>query len=590
MPASVADAEPDQLIALRVAAAAIADAGGESQLPDRDRVGIILGRGGYIGPGLARLDQRVKTAQQLVRTLAELVPALDASELAKIRSAFTDAIGPTHPDGAIGLVPNLAASRVANRLDLRGPAYTVDAACASSLVAVDQAMGELATGRCDVMLAGGVHHCHDITFWSVFSQLGALSAAEQIRPFDSRADGILIGEGTGVVVLKRLADAERDGDRVYAVIRGCAVASDGRAASLSSPDPGGQIRAVRQAWRAAGLDPLAPGSVGLIEAHGTATRAGDQAELTTLREVFGPPTETGPAVIGTVKSMIGHTMPAAGVAGLVKAALALFHQTLPPTLHCEQPNPELVRTRFAPIETARPWSTVDGQPRRAGVNAFGFGGINAHVVLEEGSPARSGRPVAVAEPDRVLLLSGEKPSRTGRCAGPTGRERTSAARTDRWPVPAGDCRTDHETARGGPESGGSAGRLAWPQRHLVQPTPSPGRPHGSYGLHLSWSGSGIRSQRRGYRRAFRPASGESDQRQPRSAQHQRDPGRPIAGCGAPPVANGAGCRRRAQRRRVDRDDRRGCVRRGGLGRDAGPGRPGFAAGAWRGVRCPWMCV
>jgi acyl transferase domain-containing protein/phosphopantetheinyl transferase len=405
MPSSVADAEPDQLIALHVAAAAIADAGGESLLPDRDRIGIVLGRGGYIGPGLARLDQRVRTAQQLVRTLAELVPDLADDQLERVRNAFTDAIGPTQPDAAIGLVPNLAASRVANRLDLRGPAYTVDAACASSLVAVDQAIGELATGRCDLMLAGGVHHCHDITFWSVFTQLGALSAGQQIRPFDSRADGILIGEGTGVVVLKRLADAKRDGDRIYAVIRGSAVASDGRVASLSSPDAGGQVRAVRQAWKIAGLDPAESGSVGLIEAHGTATRAGDRVELETLREVFGPADDTGRAVIGTVKSMIGHTMPAAGVAGLVKAALALHHQTLPPTLHCEEPNPALDLTRFEPIATAKPWSTVDGQPRRAGVNAFGFGGINAHVVLEEADSAP--HTVEVREPDQMLLFSGE---------------------------------------------------------------------------------------------------------------------------------------------------------------------------------------
>ncbi|WP_143664350.1 polyketide synthase, partial [Streptomyces murinus] len=220
MPAAVPGTEPDQLIALDVAAAALADAGGERGLPARDRIGVILGRGGYLTPGLARLDQRVRTAGQLVRTLGELVPDLSSAQLDRVRAAFTERLGPDRPEAAIGLVPNLAASRIANRLDLRGPAYTVDAACASSLVAVDQAVGELSAGRCDMMLAGGVHHCHDITLWSVFSQLRALSPTERIRPFHRDADGILIGEGTGVVVLKRLADAERDGDRVYAVIRG----------------------------------------------------------------------------------------------------------------------------------------------------------------------------------------------------------------------------------------------------------------------------------------------------------------------------------------------------------------------------------
>ncbi|MEU6199156.1 beta-ketoacyl synthase N-terminal-like domain-containing protein [Streptomyces sp. NPDC047061] len=441
MPNSVPGTEPDQLIALDVAAAAIADAGGEDRLPDRRRIGVVLGRGGYLTPGLVRLDQRVRTAGQLVRTLGELVPDLTPGQLARVREAFTERLGPASPEHAIGLVPNLAASRIANRLDLRGPAYTVDAACASSLVAVDQAVTELTAGRCDVMLAGGVHHCHDITLWSVFSQLRALSPSQRIRPFHRDADGILIGEGTGVVVLKRLADAERDGDRVYAVIRGTGVASDGRTAGLVNPDPGGQTHAVRQAWRAAGLDPAAPHSVGLLEAHGTATPAGDAAELTTLAEVFGPDGHSDErAVLGSVKSMIGHTMPAAGVAGLVKAALALHHATLLPTLHCDDPHPALAATRFRTLDRAAPWETAPGQPvRRAGVNAFGFGGINAHVVLEEAPGNRApavgrGRgstasgvaeateaaapgatdvtaPLAakVTEPERILLLAADTP-------------------------------------------------------------------------------------------------------------------------------------------------------------------------------------
>ncbi|MER7838002.1 beta-ketoacyl synthase N-terminal-like domain-containing protein [Streptomyces sp. NPDC096040] len=411
MPSSVDGTEPDQLIALDVAAAAIADAGGEDRLPDRHRIGVVLGRGGYLTPGLVRLDQRVRTAGQLVRTLGELVPDLTPGQLARVREAFTERLGPASPESAIGLVPNLAASRIANRLDLRGPAYTVDAACASSLVAVDQAVTELAAGRCDLMLAGGVHHCHDITLWSVFSQLRALSPSQRIRPFHREADGILIGEGTGVVVLKRLADAERDGDRVYAVIRGTGVASDGRTAGLVNPDPGGQAHAVRQAWRAAGLDPTAPHSVGLLEAHGTATPAGDGAELTTLTEVFGPAEER--AVLGSVKSMIGHTMPAAGVAGLVKAALALHHATLLPTLHCDDPHPALADTRFRTLDRAEPWETTPDQPvRRAGVNAFGFGGINAHVVLEEapgGRAAAAAHVTTVTEPERILLLAARTP-------------------------------------------------------------------------------------------------------------------------------------------------------------------------------------
>ncbi|WP_435840835.1 beta-ketoacyl synthase N-terminal-like domain-containing protein [Streptomyces cinnamoneus] len=407
MPDSVPATEPDQLIALRTAVAAIADAGGLATV-DPARVGVVLGRGGYLTPGLARLDQRVRTAGQLTRTLRELLPELGEEQLAQVRSAFEEALGPDSPDAAIGLVPNFAASRIANRLDLRGPAYTVDAACASSLLAVGQAVGELTAGRCDVMLAGGVHHCHDVTLWSVFARLGALSPTQRIRPFHRDADGVLMGEGTAVLVLKRLADAVRDGDRVYAVVRGTGAAGDGRAAALVNPDPDGQTRAVRLAWEAAGLDPAAPGAIGLLEAHGTGTPNGDAAEITTLRRVFGTPREPD-AVIGSVKSMIGHTMPASGAAGLVKAALALHHQVLPPTLHCDDPHPGLLATRFRPSPVARPW---EAQVRRAGVNAFGFGGINAHVVLEEFRPATGTKRSAstalrVDEPEPVLRIAAD---------------------------------------------------------------------------------------------------------------------------------------------------------------------------------------
>ncbi len=234
MPVAAEDAEPDQLLALKTAAAALDDAGGLGDVP-RDRVGVILGRGGYLTPGLVRLDQRVRTANQLLETLRQLLPDVGHDRLVAVREALAAQLGPRRPESAIGLVPNLAASRIANRLDLGGPAYTVDAACASSLIAVDSARAELASGRCDVVLAGGVHHCHDITLWSVFSQLGALSHSGQIRPFSRHADGILIAEGTGVLVLERLGDAHRLGHRVYAVIAGTGVASDGRGASLHEP-------------------------------------------------------------------------------------------------------------------------------------------------------------------------------------------------------------------------------------------------------------------------------------------------------------------------------------------------------------------
>ena len=405
MPNSVSDIEPDQLISLEVASAAITDAGGPEQMPDADRVGVILGRGGLISPGAIRYSQRVRVNNQIISVLRELLPDLDEERLELVRDRFDQQLGKQQPEGAIGVVPNLAASRVANRLNLRGPAYTIDAACASSLLAVDQGMVELSNGRLDAVLAGGTHHVHDISFWSVFNQLQALSQGGEIRPFDAGADGMLVGEGTGFVVLKRLADAERDGNRVYAVIRGSGTSSDGRSASMFNPASSGQALAIRRAWEMAGLDPTAEDALGLLEAHGTGTPTGDAAELVTLAEVFGTHGEGERPVIGSVKSMIGHAMPAAGVAGLIKAALAVYHGVLPPTLNCDEPRAEMARTRFAPIAASKPWQSAG--PRRAGVNAFGFGGVNAHLVIEQHAAAA---PVTVTEPDRVMWLSAGSPA------------------------------------------------------------------------------------------------------------------------------------------------------------------------------------
>ncbi|MCB0971952.1 MAG: acyltransferase domain-containing protein, partial [Acidimicrobiales bacterium] len=412
MPNALDALEPDQLLALAAADAALRDAGNPHEGVDPTKVSVILGRGGYLGDGVARLDQRVRTAQQLVEALRSLVPEVGPERLAQVKAEFQDRLGPERPESSIGLVPNLAASRIANRYDLRGPAYTIDAACASSLIAVDQAATALASGRADVVLAGGVHHCHDLTLWSVFCQLRALSPTGQIRPFNRDADGILVGEGTGLFVLKRLADAERDGDRIHAVVAGTGVGGDGAGASLMNPRAEGQVAAVSAAWAASGLDPA---DVGLIEAHGTATPVGDRTELETLRTVFGPADGTGPrAGLGSVKSMIGHAMPAAGAAGLAKAALAVRHGILPPTLHVDEPNEALADTRFRLVGEAEPW---EGDATRiAGVNAFGFGGINAHVVVTEHPSARAdARPAAVpaptvtmpdAEVEEVILLAG----------------------------------------------------------------------------------------------------------------------------------------------------------------------------------------
>ena len=415
MPAATDGTEPDQLLALEIARQALDDAGYADRSFPRDRAAVILGRGNYQTPGMTRADQIVRGAQQLAENLRACVPDVSDAILDDVKKQFQSRVGPFGADTAIGLVPNLAASRIAHRLDLRGPAYTVDAACASSLVAVDQACRDLASARIDLAICGGVHVAHDVTFWSVFCQLGALSRSQRIRPFDRHADGLLLGEGLGLVVLKRLSDAERDSDRIYAVIRGVGTSSDGKTAGLMAPSVDGQLLACERAWRAASLEPT---SVDLVEAHGTATAAGDEAELLTLQRVFGGTAGGRRAVLGSVKSMIGHTMPAAGAAGLIKAALAVHHGVLPPSLHCDEPHPHLAATKFRVIPAAEPWDP-NGHPMRAGISAFGFGGTNGHVVLEahqsSSRPRRAGRAaIEAVGAEAFLVLARDTPEALAR--------------------------------------------------------------------------------------------------------------------------------------------------------------------------------
>jgi acyl transferase domain-containing protein len=387
MPVAANAAEPDQLLSLEVAARALEDAGYGAQPPQR--TGVVLGRGAIIGPRHARISVHMRTAEQLIVALQELLPGIQAADLAAIKAEFQRKNSPgISAEGVIGLVPNLLASRIAGRFDLSGAAYTVDAACASSLIAVDHSCLELRCDRADLMLCGGVQVSRDEAFWSVFSQLGALSPSERIRPFDAAADGLLIGEGVGVLALRREKDALRDGNRIYAVIRGTGTSSDGKGASLVSPRVEGQLRALEVAWRGAAIE---PSEIGLIEAHGTGTPTGDAAEIETLRRFFGDLGQKRVA-LGSVKSMIGHAMPAAGAAGLIKAALAVYHGIKPTTLHCTQPREDLAATSFRVQSRSERW---DESRRIAAVNAFGFGGINAHVIIESARAtgrSRGGRP------------------------------------------------------------------------------------------------------------------------------------------------------------------------------------------------------
>lgn len=405
MPRVAQSVEPDQLLALRVGCEALADAGYLTRDFDRNKTGVIVGRGNYAGPGLLRLQQHVRELPQLLATLKDLFPDLTPEALQQAAQALRDKLPYYGADVASGLIPNLMASRIAHRLDLHGPAYTVDAACASSLIAVEQACGLLQSGQTDLMVVGGVHLVHDLTFWATFCQLGAFSKRGEISPLSEDADGILAGEGVGMVVLKRLDDALREGDRIYASIEGAASSSDGKAAALVAPSVLGQTFALKRAWKTATVKPE---DLELLEAHGTGTKAGDETEIATVTRFFSRKTSDTPAVIGSVKSMIGHAMPASGMASLIKTAMAIHQGVLPPSLRCNKPNPKLSGSRFRVLPHSAPWSTAQAQ-RVAAVNAFGFGGINAHVVLRGVTSAQASVPASV-EPLPVLCLAAASPA------------------------------------------------------------------------------------------------------------------------------------------------------------------------------------
>jgi acyl transferase domain-containing protein/NAD(P)H-dependent flavin oxidoreductase YrpB (nitropropane dioxygenase family) len=374
-PASLRSIEPMQLLLLEAVRRALADAGYAERPFDRERTAVILGAGGgaaqlsmaygfrsYL-PMLAHVPGLRDLAPQIVQKAAEFLPELTE-------------------DSFPGILLNVAAGRVANRFNLGGPNFSVDAACGSSLAALYAGVRELESGGSDLAVVMGADTVQNPFTYLLFSKTHAFSPRGRCSTFDESADGIVISEGVGVVLLKRLADAERDGDRIYAVIKGVGASSDGKDKGLTAPRPEGQRRALERAYAKAGI---APARVGLVEAHGTGTVVGDQTEVQALGELFrAAGAAARGCAIGSVKSMIGHTKCAAGLAGLISATLALHYKTLPPLL-VQRPNGK-ARFEDSPFflnTEARPWVHGGPAPRTAGVSAFGFGGTNFHAVLQE---------------------------------------------------------------------------------------------------------------------------------------------------------------------------------------------------------------
>jgi acyl transferase domain-containing protein/NAD(P)H-dependent flavin oxidoreductase YrpB (nitropropane dioxygenase family)/NAD(P)-dependent dehydrogenase (short-subunit alcohol dehydrogenase family)/acyl carrier protein len=385
-PKSIPNIEPLQLLLLEGVRQALGDAGYLDRPFARERTCAILGVGGGGMP--LSVAYGFRSCMPLIDSIGGVpVTGAEIVELGK------DMLPEWTEDSFPGILLNVAAGRVSNRFNLGGPNMAIDAACGSSLAALYAGVRELNDGTSDVAVVMGGDAVQTPYAYVAFSKTHALSPKGRCRPFDAGADGIALAEGVGVAVLKRLADAERDGDRVYAVIKGVGASSDGRDKGLTAPRAEGQLRALERAYAQARVSPA---RVGLVEAHGTGTVVGDQTEARAIGQLFRDAGgQAQSCALGSVKSMIGHSKCAAGLAGLIKAAFALHYKVLPPTL-VEAPNPR-ANLDGGPLylnTEARPWVHGAGHPRTAGVSAFGFGGTNFHAVLEEYTGDYLDRPAA----------------------------------------------------------------------------------------------------------------------------------------------------------------------------------------------------
>ena len=390
IPPTVAAAMDDgQKWALLCAAEALRDAGHPDRPLDTESTAVILGNamGGELH---YRTCLRLSMPEYVhaisdTQVFQSLAPADRAALLAQLRESVGRRFPDTTEDTMPGELTNITSGRVAAVLNLRGPNFTADAACASSLAALQAAVDGLNEHHYDVVVTGAMDRNMGATTYIKFCKIGALSP-DGSRPYDKDANGFVMGEGGAFLVCKRLQDAEQAGDRIYAVIRGVGGSSDGKGKSITAPNPIGQILALRRAWQRAGLDAA---TMTLLEGHGTSTRAGDVAEMETVTKLLseGSPIKHRIA-LGSIKSQIGHLKSAAGAASLLKVVLACHHKILPPSINFNQPNPNIAWDKLPLFVNTKvqPWEKPSFGPRRCGLSAFGFGGANFHVVVEEYVP------------------------------------------------------------------------------------------------------------------------------------------------------------------------------------------------------------
>jgi len=385
-PQSLAAIDPTQLLSLLVAKQALQNAGYAENI-NRDNVSVIIGAEG--GNDLAN---NYGFRSLFTQIFGEIPQELD------------EALPSLTEDSFPGILANVISGRITNRLNLGGRNYTVDAACASSLAAIDLACQELVLQKSDTVLAGGADLHNGINDYLMFSSTHALSRKGRCATFDADADGIALGEGVAMIVLKREEDAIRDGDTIYAVIKGVGGSSDGKSLGLTAPRKSGQVKALERAYEQAGISPV---ELGLVEAHGTGTVVGDKTELSALTDMM---IASGALVnqthLGSVKTQVGHTKCAAGLAGLIKATLAVYHGVKPPTINLSNPNAfyNAQTSPFAFNTKAALWTE---DRRVAGISAFGFGGTNFHAVIENAKSKKIRKYTAKSWPSELLVFRGE---------------------------------------------------------------------------------------------------------------------------------------------------------------------------------------
>jgi len=385
-PQSLAAIDPTQLLALLVAKQALDNAGYGGKEFNGEDVSVIIGAEG--GTDLANSYGFRSTYRQYLGEMPE--------ELKAVLPKMTE-------DSFPGVLANVISGRITNRLDLGGRNYTVDAACASSLAAIDLACQELVLGKSEMVLAGAADLHNGINDYLMFSSTHALSKKGRCATFDSEADGIALGEGVAMIVLKRLSDAKRDGDKIYAVIKGVGGSSDGKSLGLTAPRKAGQVKALERAYEMSGISPA---SVGLVEAHGTGTVVGDKTEISAISDMLiQNGAVIGQTYLGSVKTQIGHTKCAAGLAGLIKATLSVYHGIKPPTLHMKTPN-----SFYHPASSPFLFNSEAGlwldNKRTAGISAFGFGGTNFHAVIENDADVQDDRTTMKAWPAELFVFRG----------------------------------------------------------------------------------------------------------------------------------------------------------------------------------------